>query len=94
MPVVVDAKTDYPVACNSLETLLVHESLLQSLWPLVASALLEAGVTLRADERCLSAIQSSTRLPLGSAAAIQPATLDDFRCEFGSLTLAVGGPHF
>nr|KAJ0207564.1 hypothetical protein LSAT_V11C500242630 [Lactuca sativa] len=28
--IILDAKTDYPVACNVMETLLVHEELLQN----------------------------------------------------------------
>ncbi|KAJ7738097.1 gamma-glutamyl phosphate reductase [Mycena olivaceomarginata] len=49
--VVLDSKTDYPSACNSTETLIVHESLLNSVWPVVGRALLEANVRLLCDPR-------------------------------------------
>ncbi|THC93186.1 hypothetical protein EYZ11_007337 [Aspergillus tanneri] len=41
--VVVDSKTDYPAACNSLETLLVHEDALGSIFPVLAKALFSKG---------------------------------------------------
>ncbi|SPO25180.1 probable PRO2 - gamma-glutamyl phosphate reductase [Ustilago trichophora] len=48
---VVDAKTDYPAACNALETLLVNSELLhrQDFWPPLAEALLKAGIELQED---------------------------------------------
>jgi glutamate-5-semialdehyde dehydrogenase len=45
--VIVDSKTDYPAACNSLESLLVNEDALKTILPGVASALLAKGVSLR-----------------------------------------------
>ena len=54
--VVVDAKTQYPAACNAAETLLVHSAQLHTGLPVVAEALLSAGVRLRADERARTAI--------------------------------------
>lgn len=49
--VCVDAKTQYPAACNAAETLLVHKDAAATALPAVAGALHMAGVRLRADAR-------------------------------------------
>jgi len=50
--IVVDAKTDYPAACNAMETLLVHESLLDTdVFYKVCKALKEAGVEIFSGPR-------------------------------------------
>ncbi len=73
----VDGKTDYPSACNATETLLVHRAFLDRL-PAVGRALTRAGVELRADEEAREVLPESS-----------PATEDDWRAEYGDLTLAV-----
>lgn len=47
IPVIVDAKTQYTAACNSVETVLVNRSIAKEFLPKLANALTEAGVTLR-----------------------------------------------
>eukprot|EP00090_Calanus_glacialis_P002809 TRINITY_DN1207_c0_g1_i1.p1 TRINITY_DN1207_c0_g1~~TRINITY_DN1207_c0_g1_i1.p1 ORF type:complete len:839 (+),score=297.34 TRINITY_DN1207_c0_g1_i1:293-2809(+) len=50
--IVVDAKTDYPAACNAMETLLVHESLLTNeVFYLVCAALKKANVEIFSGPR-------------------------------------------
>jgi len=50
--IVVDAKTDYPAACNAMETLLVHESLLgNEIFYKVCRALKEANVEIFSGPR-------------------------------------------
>ena len=81
--VVVDAKTTMVSACNSAETLLVHEALLESgVFAAVGEALLAAGVTIRGDERVLK------HLPAGSPKVIK-AVEQDFVTEFLDLVMAV-----
>lgn len=85
---IVDAKTDYPVACNAAETLLVHAEALHTLWPAVAATLLSAGVSLRCDEASRAALPAALLgLPMGGQ--VLPSTEKDYRTEFGELTLAV-----
>ncbi|KAI0164404.1 gamma-glutamyl phosphate reductase [Hypoxylon sp. FL1284] len=85
--VVVDSKTSYPAACNSLETLLVDEPALATALPPVAEALLARGVVLRCDAASKAALASALSPDL--AARLEDARDADFDTEFLSLKLAV-----
>lgn len=50
VPIVVDAKTQYTAACNTMETLLVNRKSAEAFLPAAAKALTEAGVKLRGTE--------------------------------------------
>jgi len=78
VPLVLDAKTDNPSACNAAETLLVDRAAAHLVRPIV-EALAKAGVEVRASERAR-----------GHAAELaKPAAPEDFGAEFGDLTLAL-----
>lgn len=50
IPVIVDAKTQYTAACNSVETVLVDRSIAKAFLPKLAEALKTAGVKIRGTE--------------------------------------------
>jgi len=74
----VDGKVSRPSACNSLETLLVHEAVAARFLPQAAQALRARGVELRGDE-------ASRRIVPDMA----EATGDDYAAEFLDLVIAV-----
>ncbi|WP_313254559.1 glutamate-5-semialdehyde dehydrogenase [Stenotrophomonas sp.] len=74
----VDGKVSRPAACNSLETLLVHEAIAARFLPAAAQALRERGVELRGDV--------ATRAVLPDMLA---ATEDDYAAEYLDLILAI-----
>ena len=77
----VDAKTQYPAACNAAETLLVHSKELTRTLPAVALALTKAGVLLKGDARVQAA--------LGSDSACERATEEDWRAEYLANTISI-----
>lgn len=75
--ITVDAKTQYPAACNAIETLLVHEAIAPKFLPILTQALGDKGVKLKGDEATRAMIDC------------QPATEEDWRTEYSDLILAI-----
>ena len=82
LTIIVNAKTQRPSTCNTLETLLVHKDIADSFLPALSQRMADAGVTLHADENAI------TRLPSGPAEVVlvEPEQYDD---EYLSLDLNV-----
>ncbi|ODA80358.1 hypothetical protein RJ55_03316 [Drechmeria coniospora] len=80
---IVDAKTSYPAACNSVETLLVQDTALLTHFRPVAVALAAAGVSLRCDPAAAAVVSDVPGI------VVQPAVPADYDTEFLALTLAV-----
>jgi len=52
-----DAKTNYPAACNAIETLLVHQAIAPTFVPRIVAAFQTAGVTVHGDPQVCSLAQ-------------------------------------
>ncbi|MBP0002694.1 MAG: glutamate-5-semialdehyde dehydrogenase [Cyanobacteria bacterium SBC] len=75
--IAVDAKIQYPAACNAMETLLVHQNIAEAFLPEAAQALRDRGVELRGDEAARQIVE------------MPPATEADWRTEYNDLVLSV-----
>lgn len=74
----IDAKTQYPAACNSVETILVDEQIAPTFIPRLNDELARAGVTVRGCQETAKIICIST--------IVQE---NEWSTEYGSLTVAV-----
>ncbi len=80
--IVLNAKVQRPGVCNAAEKLLIHTEVAARFVPQIVSALLAAGVQLRADER--------TRALAGEHGdALVAASAEDWDTEYLDLTMAV-----
>jgi glutamate-5-semialdehyde dehydrogenase len=76
--IVVNAKTQRPSVCNSVETVLVHRDAATRLVPPVTQALIAQGVTVHGDETVVSLADD-----------VIPATDEDWSTEYLSLDISM-----
>jgi len=75
-----DAKTDYPAACNAVETVLVDQTIAGEFLPLLAARMKEKGVRLRGCPQSVSTIHE---------VAVEPVADGEWHTEYGDLILAL-----
>jgi glutamate-5-semialdehyde dehydrogenase len=81
LAVTFDSKVQYPAACNSLETLLVHEKIAGSFLPEMISRFIAAGVEVRGCTRTLSVCDGNS--------SVVPASEDDWGSEYSDLIISI-----
>jgi glutamate-5-semialdehyde dehydrogenase len=84
--IAVDSKTQYPAACNAIETLLIHAAIAPSYLPGAVAALRAKGVEVRACDRTLKICADS--IP-DLTPDLVAATDLDWSTEYSDLILAV-----
>ena len=82
LPILMNSKTHRPSVCNAAETLLVHSSVAEQFLPHALTALIEAGVTIYADE-AVCEIAKKNSLTVGAA------TESNWSTEYNALEMNV-----
>jgi glutamate-5-semialdehyde dehydrogenase len=77
--VIEDAKTDYPAACNAVETVLVHRGIAAEFLPKLAEHMRARGVKLHGDEIVRELLRG-----------VEVEAVEDWHTEYGELALSLG----
>jgi glutamate-5-semialdehyde dehydrogenase len=77
--VVEDAKTDYPAACNAVETVLVHRAIAAEFLPKLAERLRAKGVALHGDATVREVLRG-----------VEVEAVADWHTEYGELAISLG----
>lgn len=82
LKIIVNAKTQRPSTCNTVETLLVHRNIPDTFLPALSKQMAESGVTLHAAPSALPALQNGP-------AKVEPVKAEQYDDEYLSLDLNV-----
>ncbi|HHV7240555.1 TPA: glutamate-5-semialdehyde dehydrogenase [Klebsiella pneumoniae] len=82
LKIIVNAKTQRPSTCNTVETLLVHRNIADTFLPAFSKQMAESGVTLHAAPSALPALQNGP-------AKVEPVKAEQYDDEYLSLDLNV-----
>lgn len=82
LKIIVNAKTQRPSTCNTVETLLVHRNIADTFLPTLSKQMAESGVTLHAAPSALPALQNGP-------AKVEPVKAEQYDDEYLSLDLNV-----
>ncbi|HBW6358506.1 TPA: glutamate-5-semialdehyde dehydrogenase [Klebsiella pneumoniae] len=82
LKIIVNAKTQRPSTCNTVETLLVHRNIADTFLPALSKQMAESGVTLHAAPPALPALQNGP-------AKVEPVKAEQYDDEYLSLDLNV-----
>ncbi len=82
LKIIVNAKTQRPSTCNTVETLLVHRNIADTFLPALSKQMAESGVTLHAAPSALPTLQNGP-------AKVEPVKAEQYDDEYLSLDLNV-----
>ncbi|OUG51689.1 gamma-glutamyl phosphate reductase [Klebsiella variicola] len=82
LKIIVNAKTQRPSTCNTVETLLVHRNIADTFLPALSKQMAESGVTLHAAPSALPALQNGP-------AKVEPVKAEQYDDEYLSLDLNI-----